>query len=169
MGNCDCIAPLHRAMKLRKDLLVVSCEMFNRYIWPTSYYQVYFRMSDVYQVYLTDKFYFQLFRWTILCFNKIVWIKSMNFSLQNFLVIFYTWTCSNPTKILSIVVHNLCITTWLLFIMLECFIMLEYCIPFAVLLYSSFIIPLIIFVLISIWNQPLFSKSVGTIFDCFKT
>ncbi|XP_023328115.1 dnaJ homolog subfamily C member 13 [Eurytemora carolleeae] len=30
MGNCDCIAPLHRAMKLRKDLLVVSCEMFNR-------------------------------------------------------------------------------------------------------------------------------------------
>jgi len=30
MGNCDCIAPLHRAMKLRKDLLVTSCEMFNR-------------------------------------------------------------------------------------------------------------------------------------------
>ena len=77
--------------------------MFIKYIWPTSFI---FNFFD---------------EW--LCFNKIVWIKSMNFSLQNFLVIFYTWTCSNPTKILSIVVHNLCITTWLLFIMLEC------CIP----------------------------------------
>jgi len=30
MANCDSIAPLHRAMKLRKDMLVISCEMFNR-------------------------------------------------------------------------------------------------------------------------------------------
>ena len=30
MGNCDCVAPLHRAMKLRKDLLVTSAETFNR-------------------------------------------------------------------------------------------------------------------------------------------
>ena len=30
LANCDCVAPLHRAMKLRKDLLVVVCEAFNR-------------------------------------------------------------------------------------------------------------------------------------------
>jgi hypothetical protein len=30
MGNCDCVAPLHRAMKLRKDLLATSAETFNR-------------------------------------------------------------------------------------------------------------------------------------------
>merc|ERR1719341_2300226 len=30
LANCDCVSPLHRAMKLRKDLLVVVCETFNR-------------------------------------------------------------------------------------------------------------------------------------------
>jgi len=30
LANCDCVAPLHRAMRLRKDLLVVVCETFNR-------------------------------------------------------------------------------------------------------------------------------------------
>jgi len=30
LANCDCVPPLHRAMKLRKDLLVVVCETFNR-------------------------------------------------------------------------------------------------------------------------------------------
>ena len=32
LANCDCVSPLHRAMKLRKDLLVVVCETFNRYL-----------------------------------------------------------------------------------------------------------------------------------------
>jgi len=30
LANCDCVAPLHRGMKLRKDLLVLVCETFNR-------------------------------------------------------------------------------------------------------------------------------------------
>jgi len=30
LANCDCVAPLHRAMRLRKDMLVVTCETFNR-------------------------------------------------------------------------------------------------------------------------------------------
>ena len=30
LANCDSVPPLHRAMRLRKDLLVVVCETFNR-------------------------------------------------------------------------------------------------------------------------------------------
>ena len=30
MSNCDCVAPLQKAMKLRKDLLSTTCETFNR-------------------------------------------------------------------------------------------------------------------------------------------
>ena len=30
LANCDSVAPLHRAMRLRKDLLVVVCETFSR-------------------------------------------------------------------------------------------------------------------------------------------
>ena len=30
LSNCDSVPPLHRAMRLRKDLLVVVCETFNR-------------------------------------------------------------------------------------------------------------------------------------------
>ena len=29
LANCDSVPPLHRAMRLRKDLLVVVCETFN--------------------------------------------------------------------------------------------------------------------------------------------
>ena len=30
LANCDSVPPLHRAMRLRKDMLVVVCETFNR-------------------------------------------------------------------------------------------------------------------------------------------
>lgn len=30
MSNCDCVAPLQKAMKIRKDLLSMTCETFNR-------------------------------------------------------------------------------------------------------------------------------------------
>jgi hypothetical protein len=43
MGNCDCVAPLHRAMKLRKDLLATSAETFNR----SSYSFVQVMLSEI--------------------------------------------------------------------------------------------------------------------------
>ena len=50
LANCDCVSPLHRAMKLRKDLLVVVCETFNRQVLqiikhcPVKSYTSLFRM-----------------------------------------------------------------------------------------------------------------------------